>query len=530
MHRLVLLTLPLAIAGCSSTPGAATPAVPASVVAISPAELRSDLFAFAADSFWGREAGTRNEARAARFIVDRLTRLGLEPAGDSLYYQRVPLVKETFATATRITVTSGLNPVSLGIGTDVVPWLNLGTGAPMPKRNAAGELFFAGYGMVSSGRNDFHGIKAPGHVIVILHGAPVGVRDSALREELESQLELGHRIGRALQFQPAAVVILTTGKTSEFYQQMIPYLTRSVVPAPGDQTMSDSQRPLPMIVLGLARAGSPLLPSRWPADDTPQVLTGRMFSGHIEVHKSPVMSYNVVGVVRGTDPRLNKTYVALGAHYDHIGVQSGQSPDSIANGADDDGSGTVTLLALAKSLMSARPRRSVLLVWHGAEEKGLLGSARFTKHPAVPIDSIVAQINSDMIGRRGGGTSTFDSRISGSSSENRVFVIGPQAAPNNQSHALGAIFDTVNARQQRPFDIDRALDAPDHPERYYERSDHYNYAQKGIPVLMLSTGFHEDYHKVSDESSKIDFEKMARIGALMLDLTSTLANRESRPR
>ena len=172
----------------------------------------------------------------------------------------------------------------------------------------------------------------------------------------------------------------------------------------------------------------------------------------------------------------------------------------------------------------------MLLVWHGAEEKGLLGSAQFTKHPTVPIDSIVAQINSDMIGRRGGGTSTFDSRISGSSSENRVFVIGPQAAPSNQSHALGAIFDTVNARQQRPFDIDRALDAPDHPERYYERSDHYNYAQKGIPVLMLSTGFHEDYHKVSDEASKVDFEKMARIGSLMLDFTRTLANRDRRPR
>jgi Zn-dependent M28 family amino/carboxypeptidase len=176
------------------------------------------------------------------------------------------------------------------------------------------------------------------------------------------------------------------------------------------------------------------------------------------------------------------------------------------------------------------PRRSTLFVWHIGEEKGLLGSARFTSNPTVPIDSIVAQINMDMIGRRGGATAKFDSRVQGESASNTLFVLGPQAAPNNQSRMLGAIFDTVNARQQVPMVIDRTFDSPTHPERYYFRSDHYNYAQKGIPILFVSTGFHEDYHKVSDEASKIDYDKMSRIASLLVEFGTALGNRESRPR
>ncbi|MGH7680347.1 MAG: M28 family peptidase [Gemmatimonadaceae bacterium] len=523
MRRAVLLVL---LAGCAS--GART--APGTLLPISAAELRRDLFAFAADSLAGREAGTPYELRAARFLVNRLISLGLEPAGDSLYYQRVPLVKETFAPGTELTVAQGQAKVPLGIGTDVVPWVNLGAGAPLPKRMAAGELFFAGYGTVGEGRNDFQGIRAAGHTIVILHGAPASVTDTARRQQLETQEELAVRIGRAIQYQPSAIIVLTVGKANEFYQQMVPYLSRSVTAAPGDLTTSDTQRPLPMILLGTAKRASVLLPTNWPADESPQLLAGRMFAGRVEVRKTPFTSYNVVAIARGSQPRFNKTYVAYGAHYDHVGIQPGMRPDSIANGADDDGSGSVTLLAIAKSTVNARPKRSTLFVWHAAEEKGLLGSAYYTAHPTVPIDSIVAQINSDMIGRRGGATANFNSVTSGAGAVNRVYVIGPKAAPSNQSRVLGTILDSVNARQARPLEIDPALDAPNHPERYYERSDHYNYALKGIPVIMLSTGFHEDYHKVSDEPTKIDFEKMARIGSLMLEFGITLANREGRPR
>jgi hypothetical protein len=527
MRRLVL---GIFLAACA--PAASTPVTtgPSAGLSMSADELRRDLFAFAADSFLGRETGTPSANRAARFLVERLMTLGVEPAGDSLYYQRVPLVRNVFASTTRFGVTTASSTIPIALGAEVVPIMNLGVGAPLPRRNAEGDVFFAGYGMTTHGRNDFAGINEPGKVIVMLHAAPAGITDSATRVQLESQDEISQRVVRALQLQPAAIILLMTGPTAEFYSQATPDLLRSVAQAPGDQSVSDGQRPLPMVLLGIAKPGSPLLPANWPASDAPQALAGRRFTARIDMRVEPFTAYNVAAIVRGSDPRFNKTYVAYGAHYDHVGILTGTPGDSIANGADDDGSGSVTLLAIAKALKAAPPRRSALLVWHVGEEKGLLGSARFTSNPTVPIDSIIAQINMDMIGRRGGATNKFDSRTQGGTSVDRLFVLGPNAAPNNQSRVLGAIFDTVNARQRYPMELDRTFDTPTHPERYYYRSDHYSYAQKGIPILFVSTGFHEDYHKVSDEPGKIDYPKMARIGSLLVDFGQALGNRDTRPR
>src|SRR6185436_19774254 len=241
--------------------------------------------------------------------------------------QRVPLVKNSFAPTTRLLVTQGSAATQLVLGTDVVPWINLGAGTPLPRRNAEGDIVFAGYGMNTQGRNDFKGITDVGKVIVMLHASPPGTKDSAARKQLEGVDELAQRLVRALQLRPAAIVLLMTGGTKDYYSQLSPELMRSVTAAPGDQTTSDAQRPLPMVLVGSARAGSPLLPAGWPADDSPQALTGRRFSGHVELRNDPFTGYNVVAVVRGSDPRLNKTYVAYGAHYDHIGIQSGMTPD-----------------------------------------------------------------------------------------------------------------------------------------------------------------------------------------------------------
>jgi len=525
--RLRSVALMFAVGACS--PAAPAPAPTPSVLGISADELRQDLHAFAADSFRGRETGTPDEFRAARWLVRRLTALGVEPAGDSFYYHRVPLTRQVLGPNTRLTVRVGQTTVPLGLVTDVIPWANLGAGAPIPKRNAEGDLFFAGYGLNAHGRNDFRGLTTAGKVIVMVHAAPPGITDAAVKRQLDGQDELSNRILRALQLQPAAIVLLMTGATTDFYNQAIPVLTRAVSAGQGDRTTSDTQRPLPMIVIGMAKAGSPLLPARWPADDAPQALPGR-FAARVDLEHEPFTSYNVVGIVRGTDSRMNKTYVAYGSHYDHSGVQSGMSPDSIANGADDDGSGVVAMLALAKSFRANPPRRSVLLVWHSAEEKGLLGSAAFAARPTVPIDSIVAMLNMDMIGRWGGTDATFDARTHGEPMANVVYVVGPKAAPNEQSRVLGVIADSVNARQLVPLTFDRTWDDPNHPERIYTRSDHYNYANKGIPVLFFTTGLHEDYHKVGDEASKIDYDKMRRISMMLLELGSTLGNMEARPR
>lgn len=527
-HRLILGLVTLA--ACAGGPPPAPAVTPGRPGPIRPDVLRRDLTVFASDSFAGRETGTRAATRAARFLVDRVMAMGLEPAGDSLYLQRVPLIKDSFGPGTQLSVTMGPNSSPLSVPGDVIPWVNLGAGVPTPKRNAQGDVVFAGYGMNTMGRDDFKGITEPGKVIVMVHAAPPSVKDTAARTKLESQDELGQRLVRALQLRPAAIILLMHGGTKDFYSMLQPELMRSVSASPGDQTTTDSQRQLPMVLVGLARAGSPLLPANWPNDDSPQPLTGRRFVGHVEVRHEPFTGYNVVAILRGSDPRRNKSYVAYGAHYDHIGIMSGMRPDSIANGADDDGSGSVTLLATAAALKPARPRRSILFVWHIGEEKGLLGSAYFTDHPTVPIDSIVAQLNADMIGRRGGPTASFNSIASGASAANRLYVVGPRAAPNNQSARLGAILDSVNARQTPPLQLDHEWDSTTHPEKLYERSDHFNYARKGIPIAFFTTGLHEDYHKVSDEPQKIDYDKMARIGALLADLGLTLANSEKRPR
>ena len=526
-HRAVLgLILVAACAGSSSTGARPAPVL----LPIASSELRRDLAVFASDSFAGRETGTPGAMRAARFLTDRISSLGLEPAGDSLYLQRVPLLRTAFGPATRFGVTQGQSTSPIALGIDVLPILELGAGTPLPRRSAEGDLVFAGYGMNELGRNDFRMVTEPGKIIVMLHGAPPNIPDSATRQRLESREEFGERYLRAIQLRPAAVIILTTARTRKLFEEQAPGILRGASRPPGDQTTSDAQRPLPMLLLGIARTGSTLLPASWPADEAPQILAGRRFSAHIETRHEPFTAYNVVAIVRGSDPRFDKTYVTFGAHYDHIGIQPGMAPDSIANGADDDGSGSVTLLAIAKSLMTARSRRSTLFVWHVGEEKGLLGSGYFTDHPTVPLDSIVAQLNVDMIGRHGGPTATFDSRVSGTSAVNRLYVVGPHAAPNGQSRVLGAILDTVNARQVRPLQLDYEWDSRSNPENFYERSDHFNYARKGIPILFVTTGLHEDYHRVSDEAQKIDYDKMARVGSLLLELGATLGNREARPR
>jgi Zn-dependent M28 family amino/carboxypeptidase len=176
----------------------------------------------------------------------------------------------------------------------------------------------------------------------------------------------------------------------------------------------------------------------------------------------------------------------------------------------------VALLALARAFVqSPPPRRSVLFVWHTAEEKGLLGSAYFTDHPTVPLDSIVAQVNADMIGRN---------------SPDSLYVVGPVAAPGGQSRALGVVVDSVNATLATPFAFDREWDSPTHPEQIYYRSDHYNYARKGVPIVFFTSGLHADYHRVTDDVGKIDFAKLAHVDLLLFDLGEALADRSARPR
>jgi len=273
---------------------------------------------------------------------------------------------------------------------------------------------------------------------------------------------------------------------------------------------------------------------------------------------------NVVAIVPGSDRTLRNEYVAIGAHTDHVGFnmrpvdhdslraynrvmrpRGANDPvgdptpeqwsaikqirdslsklhparrDSIANGADDDGSGSVVLLEIAESLVRSPAKRSFVLVWHAAEEDGLLGSRYFSDHPTVPRDSIVAQLNMDMLGRGrasdhvGGGLEYL--RLIGS---------------RRLSTELGDIVERVNAQDKFGFVFDYSFDVPGHPQNSYCRSDHYNYARFGIPIVYFSTGVQADYHMVTDEPQYIDYVHMARNANFIRDVALVLGNLDHRP-
>jgi hypothetical protein len=283
---------------------------------------------------------------------------------------------------------------------------------------------------------------------------------------------------------------------------------------------------------------------------------------------------NVVAILPGSDPKLKGEFVAIGAHNDHIGPRArpvdhdslkitnailrpqgadGQPRqptseesakirtmldsirkirparlDSINNGADDDGSGTVSVLEIAEqfALGKVKPKRSIVFVWHAGEEAGLWGSQWFTDHPTVPRDSIVAQLNMDMVGR---GRA---SDVTGESKTGELLHGGPGylqiVGSRRNSTELGDLIETVNVEQKLGFKFDYNMDANGHPQNIYCRSDHYEYARYGIPIAFMTTGGHADYHMVTDEPQYIDYDHMADVARLVYFSAIKIGNLDHR--
>lgn len=251
---------------------------------------------------------------------------------------------------------------------------------------------------------------------------------------------------------------------------------------------------------------------------------------------------NVVGIIEGSDPKLKDTYVAFGAHYDHVGynegpttagappaagaprgsrppgrVTEGAAEDRVWNGADDDGSGTVTIMSMAKAFATGtKPKRSLVFVWHTGEEKGLWGSRYFADYPTVPMEKIVAQVNMDMVGRN---------RDNKAEEANTVYIVGSDRI-STEFHNM-----TVDANSAigKPLKLDYEMNDPTDLEQVYYRSDHYSYAAKGVPIVFLTTGLHQDYHTNTDSVEKINFEKMARIGQYAYEIGARAANLDHAP-
>jgi Zn-dependent M28 family amino/carboxypeptidase len=239
-----------------------------------------------------------------------------------------------------------------------------------------------------------------------------------------------------------------------------------------------------------------------------------------------IHSQNVVGILEGSDPVLKNEYVAIGAHYDHVGTNPfWPGEDKIWNGADDDGSGTVAVLAIAEAMAKGpRPKRSMLFIWHAGEEKGLWGSEYFADNPTVPIGSIITELNIDMIGRYQ-NPGDEDPRNKALPKQGEVFLIGSRM----MSTELGELSDGVN-KGFLNLSFNFKYDDPNDPEQFFYRSDHFNYAKKGVPIIFYMDGSHADYHQVTDSIEKINFESMEKVARTILATGWELANRPVRPK
>jgi hypothetical protein len=528
----------LALAGCAGTqPERAAPtpdrSAAAASPALTPANLRTHLTAFAHDSMQGREAGTPGHDRAVEYLARHLERLGLEPAGENdTYFQSVPLITNSLDRSRPLTV----DGIALALGADYAP-----VDQRTPIRSVAGASVI--YGGKSSQVASLSREAMAGKFVIITAepGHPI-VPNAGPESNLADVVGIG-----------------VTG-LDPLYQEYSDYL---VTPSAGTD-FADDAAPQPVAVLLPVATAERLLGA--PLDGLSPGSDGATLGGDIRYQRAVTPSRNVIAVIPGTDPELRNEYVALGAHSDHMGLRAagpldhdslravnlavrertgggaGQispierratemelarqrvgaraRPDSIFNGADDDGSGSIGLLALAEHFAdpARRPRRSLLFVWHTAEEKGLIGSEWFTDHPTVPLDAIVANINIDMIGRGGkedlpGGGPDY------------IQLLGPKRL----STEYARLIQQVNRRRLQPFRIDEQYDAPGHPEQYYCRSDHWNYARYGIPVAFFSTGSHADYHQLTDEIQYIDFEHYARVVGFVGEVASAVGNLAQRP-
>ncbi|HEX8188081.1 MAG TPA: M28 family peptidase, partial [Pyrinomonadaceae bacterium] len=495
-------------------PGAAAPsayfaAERAAAERITAGAMKEILYTIASDEYAGRDTPSPGLDKTAQFIADRLKKLKVKPAGDKgSYFQRIALTRTE---VDRERSTAQLGERAFRIGVDFLP-------SGRASGEAEAPVVYAGYGWVirSKNINPYEGIDVRDRIVVVSGDGvapPPGVTPGSLRAgDWESPVSYAQKNGaRALVLvprnfdrrwrfagfriaQPTYAVPGLEGVASEGEEEPPPE-----APAAGLVSIIPSRAMLEALFAGEQLDGAAVLKFAQAAAAGEQpaafALKGeKRLRLSVKLSVTDASTQNVVGVLEGKDSKLKREYVALGAHYDHVGASgaSGCRPvgeDSICNGADDDGSGTTGLLAMAEAFSKGpRPKRSVLFVWHAGEEKGLWGSEYFTRYPTVPLRQVVAQLNIDMIGRskRAGDTNPANKMLSG---PDEIYVIGSRM----MSTQLGELNEAVN-REYLNLRYNYHYDEPNDPERLFYRSDHYNYAKRGVPIIFYFDGVHEDYH------------------------------------
>jgi Peptidase family M28 len=484
-------TLMLAAGGLAAQ--AADPAGPAADAArtITSADVARRIGIIAHDSMLGRDTPSRELELTAQYVADQFRRFGLRPGGENgSWFQRFPITRRRLdLSRSRVVLRAGASTATAALDRSA----RFVTG-DVPRGPVKGPVVLVG-GPVTP--EAVAGMRLRDKVVLYLHDYNRPIPDNATQ------------VARAIRVsQPKAIVAISNLDSAAFAARVPKAAPERFgmelrLNAPPSVEVSEA-----IIAPVLRAAGVSLADVRRSSLPLARELPGATATLALrETVLDSLSAPNTIGIVEGSDPALRDEYLVFSAHMDHIGITPG-ARDSINNGADDNASGTTGVIELAEAFSQpgVRPKRSIMFLTVSGEEKGLWGSRYFSEHPTVPLDQLVADINLDMLARNWPDT---------------IVAIGKEHSD------LGATLERVNA--QHPELRMAAIDDRWPEERFYFRSDHYNFARKGVPALFFFNGVHPDYHRVTDSPEKIDSEKESRILKLLYYLGQEIANAPRRP-
>jgi hypothetical protein len=486
-------------------------------------DLKKHLTFIASDSLKGRNTGSAEQLVAANYIADSFKKSGIAPVNGS-YFQKVDLVNRSWTN------------VSLAVKGKKYEYLGdfmASALAPVPA-NSKFPVVFVGFGIQQGGFRDFDKLNAKGKYVLAFEGESKDASGNYVLSGTKSPSVFGkgdgwkEKLKRAQDAGAKGLILIADRDGKAFGNQV---RQRQVMMqrfgnermAFADAVSAANEAPVLLIssesaaeMLGTTEAE--LLAYKASLGAAKKSVASKFKAAPIELTiertEKPVDTYNVVGYLEGTDKK--EEIVVLTAHYDHIGVSA---DGQINNGANDDGSGTVTVMELAEAFGKAaaegkRPRRSILFMTVTGEEKGLLGSEWYANHPLFPLKNTVVDLNTDMTGR-------YDDEHKGK--PDYIYEIGS----DKLSSQLREILIDQN-KKHIGLELDFRFNDPNDPNRFYYRSDHYNFAKFGIPVAFFFNGVHDDYHMPGDEVDKIEFDQIQKVGRLVFYMAWEIANREQR--
>lgn len=503
-----------------------TPAERKIAEAITADQLSNYLYFVASDAMGGRDTPSAGLDVTAEFIKMNLARWGFKPAGDNgTFFQKIALTRENIdIEKTKLEI----GGQTYKLGDDFFRLSGSGT--------ASGSLVFGkdGWMVKSKGIDAFEGVDVAGKIVVIssngfsqntLTPRPAGVSQDDLKGE--KGVDWADAVEHASKKGALGVILVAPPPLQGNWSGLRNFLGRGSLFPEKLRTNARSGPAIPVMLVSQGVGDAIFAGESANKTSTAAFAINKNASVSTVSSKETVWTQNVVAVWEGGDPVLKNEMVAVGAHYDHVGTNpNARGDDKIWNGADDDGSGTVAVLSIAEALAKSkvRPKRSVLFVWHCGEEKGLWGSEYFNKFPTIDIKSVVAQLNIDMIGRskKDGDANPRNKDLTGPTG---IYVIGSEM----MSSTLGAITKGTNDGYLK-LGYDYKYDDPKDTNRFFFRSDHFNYAVNGIPITFWFDGVHEDYHQAGDSPDKIDYAKMEKVTRTIFLTMWELTDLKERPK